>query len=151
MNLNKILLIEDDNKKIDDIKDFIQSSFPNINIIVCESYQSGLKELLSQNYDLLLLDMSIPTWDKTPTDYGSTYQKFGGYKILKELKRKQKTIPTILITMFDDFGDSDNSISLEELDNLLKKEFEFFYNGAVYYNSQENRWIEELDAMIISI
>lgn len=144
----KIILVEDDKKKIDDIKEFLDSTFDYDDLIYKESYQSGLKELLKEKYDLLLLDMSIPTWDRTPLETGGDYQKFGGYKVLKELIRRNRPTKTILITMFDDFGESDTSVSLEQLNNLLAEEFSENYLGAVYYSSRENKWKDNLKHFI---
>lgn len=145
-HFGKIILIEDDKKKIQDIEDFLSSVFNYKSLVVKESYQSGLRELIFNNYDILLLDMSIPTWDRTPVEMGGNYQKFGGYMVLKEIIRKNKPVNTILITMFDDFGESDNSITLNQLDQILTKEFPEIYKGTVYYSSRENKWKDELKA-----
>lgn len=144
----KILLIEDDKKKIQDIKDFLFERYDYIKLVIKESYQTGLRELVLNNYDLLLLDMSIPIWDKKNYESDGDYQKFGGYLILKEIVRKKKPINTILITMFDDFGESDTSITLTQLDNLLKEEFSDMYFGAVFYSSREGKWKQELNILI---
>lgn len=142
--LKKIILIEDDFKKKEDIKNFLENNY-NLDIFtIKESYQSGLRELIRNEYDLLLLDMSIPTWDKSVDEPGGNFEKFGGYKILKEIIRKNRPVKTILITMFDDFGESDTSITLRQLDNILKNEFPDIYIGAVYYNTREEKWKNEL-------
>lgn len=144
----KILLIEDDKKKIDDIKEFLLTFYDYSNLIIKESYQSGLRELVKVKYDLLLLDMSIPTWDKSINESGGNFEKFGGYKILKEIKRKKKPVDTVLITMFDDFGESDTSVTLEHLNKLLNEEFSTLYKGVVYYNTREDNWKTALDILI---
>lgn len=144
MNRKKIILIEDDQKKVADIKSFLSSINMEYELIVSESYQSGLRELFKNGYDLLLLDMSIPTWDKVPNKSSGEFQKFGGYTILQELNRKNKLLPTILISMFDEFGESDRSITLQQLDKILAKEFEEYYEGAIYYSSSQNDWKNQL-------
>ena len=107
-----------------------------------------MSESLKHKYDLLLLDMSIPTWDKTIDEPGGSFEKFGGYKILREITRKKKPIDTILITMFDDFGESDASITLSQLNESLKNEFPSLYKGVVYYNTREDKWKTELNLFI---
>lgn len=144
----KVILIEDDKKKTGDIFSFLKSEAKLTDITIKESYQSGLRELLRENYDLLLLDMSIPTWDKSPNEPGGSYEKFGGYKILKEIVRKKKPVKTILISMFDDFGESDNSLTLSELDKALRSEFSHIYIGSVFYSSREEKWKSELTNLI---
>jgi DNA-binding NarL/FixJ family response regulator len=140
----KLLLIEDDTKKIEDIKEFITNELLYEGLIVRESYQSGIREILQNDYDLLLLDMSIPTFDKTPLESGGPFEKFGGYKVLREITRKNRPVKTILITMFDDFGESDLSITLSQIDESLKQDFSSIYLGSVFYNATENKWKDDL-------
>ena len=148
MQKTKTILIEDDSKKIEDIKEFVTKTMGCENFIVRESYQSGIREILKSDFDLLLLDMSIPTYDKSPLESGGPYEKFGGYKVLREIIRKKRPIKTILITMFDDFGESDLSITLSQIDNSLKEEFPDLYVGSVFYHARENNWQDELRLLI---
>ena len=151
MKKRKIILIEDDSKKIDDIKEYVTKYLGCKNFTVKESYQSGIREILQNDYDLLLLDMSIPTFDKTPMESGGPYEKFGGYKILREIIRKNRPVKTILITMFDDFGESDLSITLSQIDQSFKQEFSNIYLGSVFYHARENKWQEDLKTIIQEI
>lgn len=140
----KILLIEDDQKKVDDIKSFIIDNYKNIDLTIKESYQSGLKEIMTNEFDLLMLDMSLPTWDLADYEGVGSFEKFGGFKIMKEMDRKKKIVKTILITMFDDFGESDSSITLNQIDEIFSTQFSQFYMGYVFYNSKESNWKEIL-------
>lgn len=147
----KILLIEDDRKKSDDILGYVTTNFPNSTIELKESYHSGLKSLIKDSYDLLLLDMSMPTWDRSPVENGGDYEKFGGIKILKELNRKKRLLPTILITMFDNFGESDNSITLVQMDAVLKSDYQDAYVGSVFYRSDISQWENDLNLLMNKI
>lgn len=140
----RILLIEDDRKKIEDIKGFIHHRFANFELQIKESYQSGLRELANSNYDALLLDMSLPTWESSGYEATSSFEKFGGFNIMKEMDRKGFKTKTIFITMFDDFGESDSSITLEQINNILQSQFSDFYLGYVFYNSRETQWQTKL-------
>lgn len=144
----RVILIEDDPKKIEDIKEFVTNNLRCDTLKICESYQSGIKELISNDYDLLLLDMSIPTFDKSPMEPGGAYEKFGGYKVLREAIRKKRPIDTIMITMFDDFGESDLSVTLSQIDNSLKIEFPNIFLGSVFYHAKETKWQEDLRTII---
>ena len=146
-----ILLIEDDKKKAQDICDFVKKSFYNLSIKTKGSYQSGIRELIASSYDLLLLDMSIPTWDKSINEPGGSFEKFGGYKVLKESKRKNRMVSTILITMFEDFGSANATITLNDIDKELRETFSPFYKGFVFYNAREDNWKHKLQQIINSL
>ena len=59
----KVLIVEDDRNKANTITSFLQEIYPDIAIEYAMSYQSGVELAISNEYDLLLLDMSIPNYD----------------------------------------------------------------------------------------
>ena len=69
----------------------------------------------------------------------------------QEIIRKKRPIKTILITMFDDFGESDLSITLSQINSSLKEEFSDLYIGSVFYHARENKWQEELKNLIQNV
>jgi DNA-binding NtrC family response regulator len=147
--MSKILIIEDDKIKIERLSVFFASEEINIK----ESFQSGLSEIKSNMlaYDFLVLDMTIPLWEKGNNDLGGNYEQFGGEKILKEMKRRKLFLPTILFTMFDVFPTKEGNITFNEVNNIFKKEFSEFYIGAVFYNSNEDNWQLEMTDLISKI
>lgn len=144
---NKILIIEDDKIKIERLIFFLDSYSTTIK----ESFQSGVLELKNNymNYDLLILDMTIPLWEKGNNDLGGNYEQFGGEKILREMKRRKLFLPTILFTMFDVFPTKEGNLTFDEINILFKKEFSNFYIGAVFYNANEDNWQFEMSSLIL--
>lgn len=147
--MNKILIIEDDKIKIERLNIFFSSE----EIIIKESFQSGLSELKNnwQSYDFLVLDMTIPLWEKGNNDLGGNYEQFGGEKILREMKRRKLFLPTILFTMFDIFPTKEGNITFNEVNSVFEKEFSDFYIGAVFYNSNEDNWQLDMTTLISKI
>ncbi len=148
--MKKVLIIEDDKIKIEKLSSFFEFE----NFIIKESYHTGLSELNDNCYGFkyLILDMTLPLWDRGKTDLGGNYEQFGGERILKEMKRRKKTIPTILLSMFDIFPSPSGNLTFQELDESFKKKFPEFYVGAVFYNGiEEDRWKNELTNLITLI
>lgn len=142
----KILIIEDDPIKIEKLSKF----FVDEDILIKESFHSGLRELLkNSSIDLLILDMSLPLWENADQGIGYNDEQFGGTNILRELKRKKKGIPTILVTMFDVF--SDGNLTFEQLNQQLLNEYKPFYRGGVFYNASEDGWKEKLNFLVETI
>jgi hypothetical protein len=147
--MKKILIIEDDKIKIERLVDY----FTNYNITHKESFQGGMSELKANfsNYDFLILDMTIPLWEKGKNDLGGNYEQFGGEKILREMKRRKLFLPTILFTMFDVFPTKEGNINFEEINKIFKEDFSEFYIGAVFYNANEDNWKNEISNLITEI
>lgn len=148
-SMMNILVIEDDDRKIQSINEFLihEKISSNNNITIVKSYKSGLKEIIRCNFALLILDMSLPMFDDDGIS-SNLFEKFAGKKILSEMKIRKKQIPTILFTMFDHFGDQNKVINLEQINTELNKYFSEFYLGAVYFSSQNSTWQSELRALI---
>lgn len=143
----KILIIEDDESKIKQLSKFLDE-----NIVDCDyqhkmSFQSGIRELLKNNYDLILLDMTMPMYDKSEYEHGGNTEAFAGEKILNEMRRRRIKVKTIVVTMFESFGE--NSVfTLNELTEKLKKKFADTFIDSVYYNASENKWSQELKKLL---
>jgi CheY-like chemotaxis protein len=140
----RILFIEDNLIKMEAVLQVMQLNYPNAEIVTKDSFRSGLRELIANQYDILLLDMSLPTWDREEVNKQEGFERFGGETIMREMKRKNKLVPTIVITMFSEFGIGKSFIDLIDLDKHLKNEFSGFYHGFVKYSSSEKKWEVEL-------
>lgn len=144
----RILIIEDDQNKIKHIIEFIKESIKSSEINKTFSYQSGLKEIVKGSYDLVVLDMSMPTFDITDSDGGGRPKPFAGREILRQMKRRGITIPVIIVTQFERFGELSSSITLPELKQELLEKFVGIYLGTVYYNPAIKGWKDEFSILL---
>jgi len=142
--MNKILFIEDNKIKAEELISFCNFEFENIEIVWKESFTSGLREYFVNEYDILFLDMSLPTRDGLQSSSLNNFEQLGGYKVMSEMKRKNRTIPTLLITMFSEFGVGESFMDLKELDSVCKEEFSNFYEGLIFYSSRKIEWKNEI-------
>jgi len=140
----KLILIEDDQHKAKQILNFIRESYTEASIELKKSYQSGLKELLTQNFDLVLLDMQLPNFDIKPGEDGYKFRKLAGIDILRELTRKKKKCKIVVITQFETFGEGEFYIDLANLKQMLKSEFSSMYIDTIFYSPDNSLWQKEL-------
>lgn len=145
----KILIVEDDEDKRDELIHFLKErSF--LNFSESRSFQSTLKKIKEEDFDLILLDMSIPTYDISPTEAGGRSQAFGGEMILYELLRRKINTKVIVVTQFDIFGKDDEEITIRDLDEKLEKKFKKTYLGIIQYSISYTSWKELLYKKIIN-
>ena len=108
LNLNdkKILLIEDDTHIHELLKAMLKSY--NTNLVFKDDGKSGLKEALTENFDLILLDIMLPEKD--------------GWEICQKLK--QENIPTPIIILTAKAEETDKVLGLEMgADDYVTKPF----------------------------
>lgn len=138
-----IHLIEDDAFKCSNILSIIKTLDPNIFVEVSRSVGSGLLYLVKnkKNIDIVLLDMSMPSYDIDDKDsFINEHQNFGGKEILSQMKERKINIPVIVITMFNSIDD----ISLAIIENDLKNNYSEIFKGIIFYSSKDIVWASQL-------
>ena len=139
----RILIIEDDPNKLSAINKFL-SQYPDVQVVAQNAFQSGLRTILSNSFDLLLLDMSMPVFSSAVKDSSGRELHLAGRDILFQMKRKKISLRTIIITQYEDFG----GIPLKMLHQNLCDEFSENYIGYVYYSVTQDRWRHELAELL---
>lgn len=145
----RVLLVEDDENKRKQIESFLRETYTGIVVSNANSYQTGLRLLIAESFEWVLLDMSLPTFDMTSEEEGGRPQAFGGRQLLRQMRRRNISPRVIVITQFDKFGESAESLTREELDQELNQSHPATYRGMVYYNAALAGWKEELIALLM--
>jgi DNA-binding NtrC family response regulator len=147
----KALLVEDDELKTSRLRNFFVQELPKYQIEVARSYKSGLRALVSETRSLVILDMTLPTFDIAPGSEGGRPLSLGGRELLRQMKRRSLGYPTIVVTGFDTFGSEPKAVTLAQLDSELTREFGGFYVGSVYFNATTDDWRDQLRHLITTI
>lgn len=147
----KILLIEDNQYKISQLKDLFANEFTDIELVIRTSYHSALKEIKknSDEYSLVLLDISMPSYDIKPgEEQGGTPLPLAGKLILNEMYLRDISSRVIVVTMYENYVDG---TKLLELHKQFTEEFSSNYTGYVYFTPGDPSWREILKSKINSL
>lgn len=147
----KVLIVEDDENKGKHLSQFVVEGDENIDLHLARSLNSGLRYLRQQHPDLVLLDMTLPTYDTSPDEPGGKTHIFGGQDFLRQMDRFKINIPVVVITQFETFGNPPHVMGLAELDARLKAEHPSVYCGAIYYHASIHEWKEKLRQVMMEI
>ena len=142
-----ILIVEDDENKSKTITEYISSIYPDIELSVAHSYQSGVQMAIDYKYDLLLLDMSIPNFDITENEGGGEALKNGGELIIQELLDENIDFNCTIITQYETF----NNEPLTTIDARLRKSCGDKYQGCIKYDSYNDDWKDLLKINIENV
>lgn len=148
----KVLIIEDDRIKGDRVRTQIFTILAEVGepceIEQAASYNSGLRACISHRPDLVILDMTMPTFDIKPTETGGKPRHFAGKDILWELARRGLYFPTVVVTGFDVIGEGNEQQNREELTVDLVRSFPVNFLGTVFYTPSEVSWKSELARIV---
>lgn len=147
-----ILIVEDDDQKYKHISSFlIESCEIKIKITRNKSLHSALDSITSNIFDLILLDMTLPTFDISVHEDGGRPQARAGREVLRQMKRRNINFPVIVITQFDVFGVGKDEITLDELNLQLMNSHHGTYLGAIYYSTYSDKWKKDLIDFLVGI
>lgn len=147
----KALIIEDDMNKAEQISNHLHSILSDIQITCKKSYQSGLREIIEERYDLIILDMSLPTYDISMREEGGPFLAYAGEEVLGEMQRRRIRTNVIVVTQFNSFGEGRDKMSLEQLRKRLSDRFKENYIKTTFYEASEKNWKDEISLEVKSI
>ena len=141
-----VLIVEDNHNKLKQIKEFVKEICVEVSVHDALSYTAGLRRIYDENWDLLLLDMSLPVYDMSQQETGGDKKSIAGKEIMKRMIHRKIYIPTIVITQFDTFGE--NEVSIKSLNDEFKVELDKIWKGTVNYEDSTNKWKIELKQLL---
>ncbi|MBN25496.1 MAG: response regulator [Alteromonadaceae bacterium] len=147
----KILVVEDNPHKLNKIVDSIKSNDIEVQIDICRSFTSGWNEIKDNHFDLICLDMSLPTFDESETESGGRLRIFGGKELAKKMKRKKIEAKYIFITHYKSFSDNHKTYTFEELKSELLNDYKNKCLGVIFYHNKISSWRDELKSHLMEL
>lgn len=142
----KILIVEDEFDKREKITSYLNSAFEGskLCIIESESLRSGLKALIqTPDFDVVLLDMSMPGFDITSDEAGGGEpESYAGKELMSQMRLRNIKTPVIVITQYKKF--KKENISLDELTEEFQTQFPDFFIGTIHFSSAIEGWKKNL-------
>ncbi|KAB7687912.1 response regulator [Plesiomonas shigelloides] len=147
----KILLADDSPEKTTYIKEALDKNISYESLDITKSYKSTMLAIKNNVYDLLILDMSMPTFESQNDKTVLTPRPLAGKDVLSKLHYRNVKIPVIVLTQFDVFGRLVDAIGLNDLTEDLSKSFPNNFKGCVFYDPQSSKWVTELMSILNEI
>ena len=132
----KVLIIDDSDYKVDHLSPVVHEVLPDATLEVARAFKTGLLRAIHSRPDLILLDISLPTFEVVSGEPGGRTRRFGGREILRELTAAGHRCKVIVVTQFDHFGDGNQSVLREDLMEELKDEFQSMFVAGIYYGER---------------
>ena len=142
------LIAEDESQKLDHLRDFVISTYPGSSVICAKSVRSAIDLLEAQLPEVVLLDMSLPTFDVAPGEPGGRPQGFGGREVLRYMDFLGLKAHVIVVTAYEGFEDESRSVDLTCLYRELRDDHPNLFRGIVYYSGLNSEWQKQLHDLI---
>ncbi len=143
-----ILIVEDSESKRNSIQTVIERSFPFAEIYTALSVRSALDALDLCIPDVIVADMSLPTYDIEARERGGTPRPFGGIEVFEALERRDIVVPVLVVTSYPTIIEGSQSIGLPDLSKRLQVDFPQWYIGTVYFDPAFSIWEIEIISLL---
>lgn len=145
--MKRILIVEDNEKKLEKLRSFLETEFSTIVLEERTSYNSASKEIAlnHENYNLILLDMSMQTYDISNEESGGEPEPLAGKNILKQMYLRDIPTKVLVVTMYENYVDGTR---IKQLDEELTSEFPDNYKGYIFFSHNNFDWSKNLKESI---
>ncbi len=134
------MLVEDDEFKAADIARVVLDNIPGVVIQRAASVNSALKAISIKPPHVMLLDMSLPTFDLSGPGGGGSPQSQGGIEVLRLSRRlKQETI-FFIITQYPGIEIDGIEVPLSGAAAKLSKKFNVEVCSCIGYDFENDQW-----------
>ena len=143
-----VLIIEDSESKLNSIQGVLERELPSVCIRKAYSVRSAIDSVQIILPDLIIADMSLPTYDVETREHGGTPRPFGGIEVFETLERNEIVVPVVVVTSYPAITEGNQSVGLTELSKRLEDDFPEYFLGTVYFDSAYSNWEREITVFI---
>jgi CheY-like chemotaxis protein len=146
-----ILVIEDSEAKRVSIVDALAKICPGSRTIVALSVSSAIKAIDAQEFDLIVADMSLPTFDIVTSERGGTPRPLGGMEVFAHLEHIDSMTPVVVVSSYTSLGEGESAIKMSEIAKRLEQDYPSLFKGYVYFDSAYTIWEDRFRSVLIKI
>jgi CheY-like chemotaxis protein len=148
MSRPSVLLIEDDKFKADHIEACAESALNGALITNARSVQAAVQAVSEQVYDVVLLDMALPSHDLKPGGGPAASLLSGGVEILMELSYHRRTDRVIVITQYPEIEIEGDLVPIDEAGARIAASYHVNVAGVIFYEHESPAWEKELTRLL---
>jgi CheY-like chemotaxis protein len=139
-----ILIVEDDDYKLERIKFFVTTELGAASIKTSESLKEALEAISNDTFDLIFVDMAIPSHPSIAGQGTAVSFNTGGLEVIMELSAMGRDDPCIIITQYPDIEISGEYVPISLVKQKLPALLECEVAACVLYEEESDDWKVEL-------
>ncbi|WP_027567561.1 response regulator [Bradyrhizobium sp. URHA0013] len=146
----KVLLIEDEEHKAEDLtRRLLKTGLAASELTRAIGVRQAVLEVMKGAYDLIIVDMALPTFSSTGDDgSGGGGQAVGGIEILRALSSTKVSTKVIIVTQYPDIIVGGERVRLHQAARVLSAKYRQEVLGAVLYSYKTPEWEAAFDALL---
>lgn len=147
-----VLVADDEGPKLESLLGAVEPIFPESEVGTARSVRAALDILRARTTHILVLDMSLPTFDVAPGEQGGRPQNYGGIELLRYMDFYDVVCPVFIVTQYEAFPDKDGHVDLSSLSARLKLDHPNTFHDLIYYGgATDEGWRKRLSSALANL
>ena len=144
----EILVIEDDEHKFSEMESLIRNCAPQSRICRSLSLVEARKSIRDHLYDLVIIDMAIPSHTPEKGEGAPISLLNGGIDIVLEISLSQRDDRCVIVTQYPDIEISGDFFPVNAARSELARKLQCEVEACIYYEHNSEAWKGELKKLI---
>ncbi|WP_057462200.1 response regulator [Pseudovibrio sp. POLY-S9] len=140
----KVLIVEDDAFKAESIRLIVEHDLAPVFLVEATSVHSAINAIHEGEFDLILLDMSLPSHEAAPGVGTAASMPSGGMSVLMELDYLGRTDPIVILTQYREIEIDSELVQLSRSADQIKSSYGVSLKGVVLYKHGDRLWKNKL-------
>lgn len=146
----RVLLVEDEEHKIAHLTECLAEEFGSDGLTTVKSVRDAVRAVYQNNFDLIILDMALPTFAET-SDGGGVAQAVGGVEVLRAMKETGRRCNVVVVTQYHDILINGEQIALKDVPRKIRDRYAINVLGAVLYSYASPAWRTNFLSLLRSV
>lgn len=149
--MTRILIVEDDSFKSESLHAFVNGSIPHAKILCVSDVASAVHEVQKNNFDLILLDIALPSHPVVSGGGSPMSLLSGGLEIIFELHSLNRNDPCIVVTQYPEIEITGKFFPVISAAEAIRECFGCDVIACIQYSEESNDWELELSELLKNI
>lgn len=135
-----ILLVEDDSFKSDEIRTVLGALDRPPSFVLATSVSSAIRAIKLGKYDLIVLDMALPSHAATAGGGAPLSLLTGGLEVLFELQSLDRRDPCVIVTQYPEIEICGAFFPLKDAPSAIEDNYGIEVVGCIEYTDTNQSW-----------
>lgn len=135
-----VLLVEDDGFKSDEIHALLLSVCHSTDVHLSKSVSSAIGAIEGRTFDLIVLDMALPSHTAVPGAGAPLSLLTGGLEVLFELQSLRRKDPCVVVTQYPEIEICGSFYQLIKAPEAIERCYEVRVLGCIEYTDSGAQW-----------
>ncbi|MFN3736245.1 response regulator [Hydrogenophaga sp.] len=116
---------------------------------VVDSVRSAVLKVMECDYDLIILDMALPTFGESSLDKIKGHdQAQGGIEVLRVLKLQSKSPKIIIVTQYPDFYIGPTKVKLKDAGKTINEKYNQNVLAGILYQYKSKATLQKIMSLL---